>query len=156
LLAQTPLRAIAARNLLAGALCIVVVQSIIFLHMFAYRLLRFAPPEADFIARLRATEGHTVLTTHVKIAQFTDKKLLTDYNNPDCCAQDMTTRCAWFIDMLPRADIIVVNEELLKWDFPELCRLLLAVKKPIVFESDADKVEFQRRAKSESNRPTGN
>ena len=155
LLAQIPLRGTVVRNLLAGALCVVIIQLTVLVPTFAYRLFRLGPLEADFIARLQATEGNIVLTTHVKVAHYTNKKPVSDYNNPDCCEQDMTTRCAWFIAMAQRADIIVVNEELLKWSCPELYPQLLAMGKPIVFATETDRVEFQRRAKSKPYQPMG-
>jgi hypothetical protein len=93
LLGQTPTPGTAvARNLLAGALCIVAIQGIVLAPIFGYRLFRLAASEEDFIARVRATEGKTVLTTHVKVAYYAGKKPVSDYYNPDCCARDMTNQ----------------------------------------------------------------
>ncbi|QJW98055.1 hypothetical protein [Frigoriglobus tundricola] len=92
-----------------------------------------------------------MLTTHVKAAHYAGKRPVADYHNPDCCAREMSTQfCDWFVTAAARADIVVVNQELLMWIRPEQCGRLRALGKPLVFATDEDRVAFLRRAEGES------
>jgi hypothetical protein len=134
LLAQSPNVIGMSRNVLAGALCVAALQGFALVPTLSYRLFRLAPAEHDFIRRLEETAGQTVLTTHVKSVQ----SFPTPFSE-------------WFVATAPRADIIVVNQELLKYISPGLCRQLFALGKPIVFATDGDRAAFEERLAVQTN-----
>jgi hypothetical protein len=152
LLAQSPNVIGMSRNVLAGALCVAALQGFALVPTLSYRLFRLAPAEHDFIRRLEETAGQTVLTTHVKSAFYAHKRPVADYYLPDCTVQSFPTPFSeWFVATAPRADIIVVNQELLKYISPGLCRQLFALGKPIVFATDGDRAAFEERLAVQTN-----
>ena len=100
---------------------------------------------AACVAAVRNAPGDVVLVADGRIAVLAGKRLPADYYATDPNALHLLGRekfHEWFATMLPTVDMVVVTPPLLWWMSRGNVEQLLASGKPVFFDTDATRAEF--------------